>query len=146
MAGCRTQEVLGAKTDHLAGVGPTHLPRDGKWTYRDRSAQLSLVFNLPWSQETFAETTRLSQRQTVKESGSTVCLLLEYCPGVSAFCPLKGIYAVWEEILSAVLLLTCFSPTPFNPTRMTSIHGVRHTKAKAREDCWLSRKNFDSGQ
>lgn len=65
---------------------------------------------------------------------------------VSAFCPLKGIYAVWEEILSAVLFLTCFSPTPFNPTRMTSIHGVRHTKAKAREDCWLSRNNFDSGQ
>lgn len=31
--GCRTQEVLRAKRDHLAGIGPTPLPRDSGRTY-----------------------------------------------------------------------------------------------------------------
>lgn len=31
--GCRTQEVRGAKRDHLAGAGPTSLPGDRGRTY-----------------------------------------------------------------------------------------------------------------
>lgn len=84
------------------------------------------------------DTTGLSQRQRAEEFGSTVCVLVEYCLGVCAICSLKGIYAVWEANLSEILLLTCFGPTPSNPTLMTSIHGVRHNKAKAWEDSHLS--------
>lgn len=73
----------------------------------------------------------------------TVSELLECCLGGCAIYPLKELFAVCDENLSEILLLTCFAPTPSNPRLICSIHGAHHKKTKACEDFHLSRYIFD---
>lgn len=44
---CQAQEVIGAKTDHFPGTGPTPRPRVGGRTFHDTSAKFSQPVDLP---------------------------------------------------------------------------------------------------